>query len=186
MTLLVLGGTRKSAEAVEALVERGQSVLVSVIRESSRELYPNCEDVDCRVGRLSKRQLDRLIEQRSPRGVLDVTHPHAGEISSNAISVCRNRGLPYLYLDRRSILPGDDSKLTRFDRWEGMSQYLKDVTGSILLTVGVQSLDQMTDVVKRDNTYLRIIPRPNSIQLALDSGATPRRIWAQWPPVSCS
>ncbi len=179
--LLVHGGTRLSGKVVGALVDAGINPHVTVTRESAKGLYPGGLVERVRVGRLTPRSLHALVDHESVSAILDVTHPFADRISRTAIDVSDERGLPYLYLDRESVLPDEHPLLELASDWLEASQQIKD-SGTILLTIGVKRLEFFTKRLNPNRLVARVLPDKRSVGEAKRSGIPRRNIVAMWPP----
>jgi len=181
--LLVHGGTRLSGEVVRNLVESGIDPVVTVTRSSARDLYPQALSDRIRVGRLTPESLRELIEEEFVDAVLDVTHPFADRISLHAINAAEDNDLPYLYLDRESVLPDDHPLLAVASDW---SDATRKISGDeqVLLTIGIKRLPFFTANLDPEQLVVRVLPDEGSVSAAKDTGVNRKNIIAMWPPDS--
>jgi len=183
VSVFVLGGTARSGEVVRRLLQSGHEVDVSVVRASSRRLYPDLEAHRLHVGARNRDQLGALVKRLAPGRIVDVTHPFAASISRHAVAVARAQNLPYGYLRRPSGLPEAAEGLHRVDGWEAAARFCAG-HGSVLLTIGVNHLDRFVEQCSVSSLHVRVMPRSDSLRAARRLGIPPPRIVAVWPPVS--
>lgn len=175
------GGTRLSGRVVRKLADRGIDPLVTVTRSSARHLYPDQLNGKVRVGPLTSSELQDVVEEESVSAILDVTHPFANRISENAITVTNRKDLPYLFLDRESILPDEHPLLTVASSWVDATDSL-DGKGNVLLTIGTKHLEVFASEVEVDRLVVRVLPDPESLRQAQEIGIDRKNILAMWPP----
>lgn len=182
-SILVHGGTRRSAKLVRRLLDRGIDPYITVTRESARDLYPDQLDEKITVNRLDNDDLIQLIQDRNPAAILDATHPFADKISRLAMSVARERDLPYLFLDRTRVLPQDHGLIDRCSDWKEASKCIEK-NHRVLLTVGIKRIGKFTDRIDPGRLIVRVLPQRESLE-SLDKFEVPRsNRLAIWPPVS--
>ncbi|MFB6344738.1 MAG: precorrin-6A reductase [bacterium] len=179
--LLVHGGTNLSREVVRKLLEAGVEPTVTVTRSSARDLYPDRINDRIQVGRLTPESLREILEEESIDAVLDATHPFADRISLHAINATEESDIPYLYLDRESVLPEKHELLTVVDDWNDAVRELKD-HGRTLLTIGIKRLPYFTANLPSKQLVVRVLPDEGSLSAAKDTGVKRKNIIAMWPP----
>lgn len=183
--VVVLGGTSRSGDLVEQLLDAGFNILVTVTRKSARKLYPDSDQLTIRVGRLDDQTLSQLLTEYTPFALIDATHPFADEISRRAIRVARENDQPYLFLDRPNVLPENHPNLVRTTNWPEA----REVTGNydrVLLTIGVKHLKPFVEGFDGERLLARLLPRPDSLEAARAAGLEPRDTLAIWPPLSAT
>ncbi len=135
------------------------------------------------MGKRDRDALDELVVRLDPDRIVDVTHPFAETISRYAMSVARERTIPYAYLDRPSDLPEEARGLRRLDGWDAAVRACSRFD-RVLLTIGVNRLTRFTEAHPDGTVYARVIPRPDSVRRARESGVARERVIGLWPPVS--
>ena len=122
--------------------------------------------------------------------LIDASHPYAVEVSQNAIATAKAHNIPYLRYERPLVqLSGrGDSRtaptvieLNDFDAlFKG--NYLQGER--VLLTVGCQTLHLFKSWHEKAKLFARILPKPESLAMAIAGGFTNKRIIAIRPPIS--
>jgi precorrin-6A/cobalt-precorrin-6A reductase len=134
------------------------------------------------VGRIAIEELEGFVRQHNLVGIVDASHPYATVISEGAITLSSRLSPPYLRYERPQVEQTASHILT-LDSFATLIQgdYLHGQR--VLLTVGYKTLPQFQPLQRKATLYTRILPRLDSLQVALDSGFTPDRIIALRPPI---
>ncbi|MEN9235802.1 MAG: precorrin-6A reductase [Gloeomargarita sp. GMQP_bins_25] len=181
MTLWLIGGTRESAELAARL---GTDVpcVITVASERARRLY-NCLAAPVVVGRLTPEQLDAFVRAYQVTHILDMSHPHAVQISQLAITCAERYRLPYLRYERPQIHNPSPSCFYWQEVEELFTRYPLG-RERILVTVGYRQLPRLRPYWGEHTWFVRILPDPVALNTALTVGFAPENIVAIWPPVS--
>lgn len=170
MKLLIFGGTSDARALLDALSER-YSVTYCVVSDYARNLLPEANDrLEILVGPKTK---DQIMELQSHYPVvIDATHPYAPSIHETLVETVPPEKL--LRLSRS--LP----EVSGFSDYASMVQYLENKPGNILLTTGVRSATDFSPLANR--SWLRLLPDPKNLQLAIDEGFLPSHLIAMHGP----
>ncbi|WP_312560300.1 precorrin-6A/cobalt-precorrin-6A reductase, partial [Anaerospora sp.] len=100
--ILVLAGTLDGRQLAVDLVGEGHEVLLSVVSEYGGELARDSR-LTVRVGPLDQFELVAFLKQAAISMVVDASHPYAANASQNAMTACRDAGLPYIRYERPAV-----------------------------------------------------------------------------------
>ena len=126
--------------------------------------------------------------------LIDASHPYAVEVSQNAIATAKANHIPYLRYERPSLREmgrwGDgemgriNNTVINLDSFEDLltENYLPGQ--KVLLTIGCKNLHLFKSWQEKATLFARILPKPESLAMAIAAGFTTKRIIAIRPPVS--
>ena len=129
--------------------------------------------------------------------IIDASHPYAVEVSNKAIATAKIHNIPYLRYERPRVqssvishqLSGRDKGLfspniIELDSFETLLQgnYLQGKR--VLLTIGCQNLHLFQSWHGKTTLFARILPKPESLVMAIAAGFTSEKIIAIRPPIS--
>ena len=163
---IVFAGTTEGYEISRFLSENKVSVLACVATEyGSRSLEEN-EFLSIRAERLDKEQMQELFAAERPELVLDATHPYAAEVTVNIREACENTAVSYVRVLREG---GVHKDAVYVENTEAAVDYLKHVSGNVLLTTGSKELSAYTEIPGYQE---RMFARVLSIQNVIDTLVT--------------
>lgn len=180
MSVWIIGGTGDSANIVDA-VSLVTKYVVTVTTPEARQLY----DVASVI--VAAMNLDKMVQfchVHKIRAIVDASHPFATEVSLNATAVARCLNLPYLRYERLEVEANAVDICTQLDSFSTLLQgnYLRNQR--VLLTVGCKVLPLFQSWQSYSTLFARILPKLNSLEVALNSGFSSDRIIALRPPVT--
>jgi len=169
------------------LAESNLPLVVSVTTASARALYADRAEVT--VGCMDILQMSRFCQQKRIETIIDASHPYAVAVSTQAIAVASKLNLPYLRYERENYqisnsaidpnlieLPSFDTLLT--------GNYLTQQR--VLLTVGCKALPQFQSWQNKATLYARVLPKIDSLKMAIAAGFTSDRLIAIRPPIDAA
>ena len=117
--------------------------------------------------------------------VVDASHPYALVISQGAIATAAALDLPYLRYERPQIFTQDE-RVINLDSFATLlaGDYL--LQQRVLLTIGYQTLPLFQAWQQKATLFARVLPRVDSLEVALKAGFPPQRIIAIRPPISAT
>ena len=176
----LIGGTKDSAEIAKAIADAQISSIVTVTTTSAKNLYPS--KLPVRIGCFSRKQMEQFCLQEQIIAIVDASHPFATEVSQNAIAISQLHNIPYLRYEREDFQLSVNNLI--LDSFETLlnGDYLEG--HRVLLTVGCKILPQFKCWHDRATLFARVLPKVDSLQIALDSGFMSDRIIAIRPPIS--
>ncbi len=180
--LWVIGGTGDSVNIVQTMAAHSFPFVVTVTTPSAANLYATNSQITVKVGKLDTVGIKQLCDQETIKGIIDASHPFAVNISQKVIDVVQSEFIPYLRYERPSLTT--NSQIIYLDSFEALikGNYLQDKR--VLLTVGCQTLALFKSWQKQAVLYARILPKSESLEIALKAGFTSERLIALRPPIT--
>lgn len=181
----LIGGTTESVVIAQHLAAVHLPCLITVTTDSAESLYSQGRDLKVWVGKVDRQHLEGFVKQHRLVGIVDASHPYATVISEGAIAVASRLRLPYLRYERPQLNQQATHILT-LDSFTTLLQgnYLHE--RRVLLTIGAKTLLQFQPLQPKATLFTRILPRIDSLQVALNAGFTPDRIIALRPPIEAA
>ena len=169
--IVLFAGTTEGHRLCEWFVQNKWQAEVFVATEYGREILPQASNLHIHAGRLDVKQIYSQLTQIRPVCVLDATHPYADEVTKNIKEACQTAGVPYMRILREN------------------ADMTENETGSakahILLTTGSKHLPDYTKIQDyQSRAYLRLLPSPEMLQKAVDTGFLPAHLIAMQGPFS--
>ncbi|OPX45735.1 precorrin-6A reductase [Ruminiclostridium hungatei] len=158
--VLVFAGTTEGREISEFLSANGAVVTVCVATEYGRMVMPHRGQIEVRVGRMTRPQMEEAAGDYS--FVIDATHPYAAIVSENIRAACRNLDMEYIRLLRPST---DIGEVIAVNSVCEAAEMLDTAEGNILVTTGSKELEKFTAVRDFDKRlYVRVLPAPEVLE----------------------
>ena len=179
----LIGGTTESVKIAELLSNANLPCIVSVTTQAARQLYGHISGLNFFIGKIDSNQIINFLNTYQINLVIDATHPYAVTISQGVIAACEENNIPYLRYER-PLVPNSSAQVINFPSIEALlnSNYL---TGKrVLLTNGSKSLSLFQDYHYQAELFARILPYPESLNMAMDAGFSCDRLIAMRPPFS--
>lgn len=166
-TIWLVSGTGDGPRLAQALLERGWTLLVSVVSEAATRTYRAHPALHFQVGALQgDGEVDLLLQRHRPRWVIDATHPFAAVISSRLQRCCHTQGQPLLRLQREATLAGSGTRINQLEELQGLP-----LSGErLLLAIGSRHLATALRFSSASQHFARVLDNPESLRLALAAG----------------
>ena len=179
---IVFAGTTEGYEISRFLSENKVSVLACVATEyGSRSLEEN-EFLSIRAERLDKEQMQELFAAERPELVLDATHPYAAEVTVNIREARENTAVSYVRVLREG---GVHKDAVYVENTEAAVDYLKHVSGNVLLTTGSKELSAYTEIPGyQERMFARVLSIQNVIETCRMLGFEGKNLIAMQGPFS--
>jgi len=175
----LVGGTSDSVRIARELLARAVPLVVTVATPDAAQLYPKHASCAVRVGRLQEGECADFLTEFGVGAIADASHPFATAVSELAMAVAARWQVPYLRYERPECTGGERvasfAALLAGDRLAGKR---------VLLTVGCQALPLFRAWHDRATLFARVLPRVESLQVAIASGFASERLIALRPPVT--
>ncbi len=181
--LWLIGGTSDSVAIALALQDYQSQMTITVATETARSLYT--AEFQVKVGCLDSSQMSVFCQENQIAAIVDASHPHAAEVSQNASSTAESLNIPYLRYERPLVEAASyNDRVTVLDSFATLiaGTYLSGER--VLLTVGCKALPLFKFWHERTQLWARILPKPESLQMALAAGFTSDRLICLRPPIS--
>lgn len=182
----LIGGTSDSAaiaRKISQTIAPNLAMAITVATEAARSLYP--PEIPLQVGCLNTHQMASWCKQQQIKAIIDASHPYAVAVSQNAITIAQALHIPYLRYERSTLPPSSGQSLV-IDSLDTLLEgnYLEGKR--VLLTIGCQALPLFKSYQQQFTLFARILPKPKSLQIALDSGFRSDRLICWRPPISAA
>ena len=166
--ILVFGGTTEGRKAAEVLEEAGKPFFYSTKTGEQEVALQHGQRID---GAMDAEAMAAFCREHGIRLIVDAAHPFAARLHQTVARVADGLSLPAIRYER--IFPPRDESLTWIDDY---SQVPRDIR-SLLATTGVQSISKLKYLEAEGiQVFYRILPRPSSVQLAHEQGATDQQL----------
>ena len=122
--------------------------------------------------------------------IIDASHPYAVEVSQNAIATAEVYHIFYLRYERPSVQLTDRGgsrtapTVIELNGFEALLQGNYLPGKRVLLTIGCQNLHLFKSWHSSATLFARILPKPESLAMAIAAGFTSDKIIAIRPPIS--
>jgi precorrin-6A/cobalt-precorrin-6A reductase len=182
----LIGGTKESRAIAQGCIDRRLPCLVTVTTESALHLYPDHPNLRVQIGQLNPTEAISLCQIHRVCAIVDASHPFATQISKLATDTAQQLHIPYLRYQRPVVAPSSalHSPILYLDK---VGDLLKEdyLAGQrVFLTLGYKVLPVFQPWQQRSILFARVLPRVDSLQVALTSGFTPDRLIALRPPIA--
>ena len=182
MSIWIVGGTRDSAIIASAISAVTSNYAITVTTPEARQLYEAACNVI--VGKMNQKSMVQFCDRYRIRVIVDASHPFASEVSQKAIATARLLDIPYIRYERAKIARSTSFPYRELDSFDTLLQGDYLLGHRVLLTVGCQVLPQFQSWQKRATLFARVLPKLDSVKMALDSGFSSDRIVALRPPIT--
>ncbi|WP_410208865.1 precorrin-6A reductase [Fusobacterium sp.] len=178
----VIGGTKDSRDFLEKLIIYTKDVVVTTATEYGGKLLENLGiKVVCK--RLTPDMMLEFIEDEKIDKIVDLSHPYAVEVSSNALVAAKKKEIDYFRFERKEI-PFFPEKYTKFTTIEELIRYIETLNGNILVTLGSNNIPHFSSIKNLKNCFFRILPKWDMVKRCEDNGILPKNIIAMQGPFS--
>lgn len=179
----VFSGTRDGNELARRLAAEGHPVVVSTASGYGAEVARmSCQGVAVCSGRQGMEPRRQALERGGARLILDATHPYAAQISRQLIDLARQLAIPYLRLERPSLL--DPRNAIVCDDAADAARRAVGIGRRIFLATGSKDLETFvrTPGAERCDWFVRLTPDPERLSRAIALGIARERILAMQGP----
>ena len=142
--------------------------LITVTTSTATNLYPTNLLSSIQTDKLDTAGIQKLCNRETVKGIIDASHPFAVNISRQAMQDARQEGIPYLRYERPLLT--NNSYPIYLDSLEDL------ITGNYLQNKRVWH--------QQATLYTRILPKLDSLEMALKAGFPASQIIALRPPIS--
>ena len=140
----VIGGTKDSREFLEKIIKTTQNIVVTTATEYGGKLLENLPvKVVCK--KLTFEMMEEFIMENGVETVIDLSHPYAAEVSTNALKASQNKEIKYYRFEREevSFLP---KKYRKFESIDELVSDLETLDGNILITLGSNNIPHFSNI----------------------------------------
>ena len=178
----LIGGTGESREIAQIIARDRIPCVITIATSQGKNLYPITPYLTVKIGKLAGEGIQKLCDQEKIIAIVDASHPFAVNISRNAMRIAQQQSIPYLRYERPPLKP--NHQVIEVENFETLIQGNFLQNKRVLLTVGYQSLPWFQKWQHQAILYARILPRIESLTVALQAGFTEDRLIAFRPPIN--
>lgn len=180
----VIGGTKESREFLERFASDDKDIIVTTATEYGGKLLEGLPvKVVCK--KLIKDEMESFALENSVTTIVDISHPYAVEVSSNAIEVAKKLSLKYYRFEREEIKL-NPKKYSEFYSIDELIRYCETLEGNILVTLGSNNIERFKESGNLEKYYFRILPKWDMVKRCEDFGILPKNIIAMQGPFTQS
>lgn len=180
MTILLFAGTKNGRELAISLGDDGHQVIVSSLTDHGAKLVPTHKNIKAIHGEKSILSIIHLVSTKAIDVIIDSTHPYASEISFNLHEVSQVTSVPLVRYERSGDIEVHEG--LHFENMTEVCLYLKNHSGNVLLTTGVNQVGLVTEHLKKDRIYTRVLPVKRSLDMIKEAGLPMEQVIAENPP----
>nr|WP_263327896.1 precorrin-6A reductase [Neobacillus sp. Marseille-Q6967] len=183
--ILVLAGTSDARALALEIKKAGFGLLATVVTENAVNEFKET-GITVEVGRLTDKEMVRLIDTRGIQAVVDASHPFAEEASKNAMNAAKTAGVPYIRYERESQT-FQYEKMKVVESYEEAAEIAAGKKGVVMLTTGSKTLQVFTEKLlgKPDVRLIaRMLPRVDNMEKCERLGLPQKNIVAIQGPFS--
>lgn len=176
-------------------------VHVCVASEYGAQVLPDAAALKVHVGRLEQADMQEFLQKVQADICVDATHPYAVIVTQNIYQACKVVGVPYVRVRREmqeepgnadSVMQMSGTHIADADgkRYtdeisdsvyvkdtQAAIDYLKGVTGNILITTGSKELHLYTQIPDYESRCTaRVLPTPSVVEACTELGFTGKHL----------
>ena len=176
-------------------------VHVCVASEYGAQVLPDDAALKVHVGRLEQADMQEFLQKVQADMCVDATHPYAVIVTQNIYQACKVVGVPYVRVRREmqeepgnadSVMQMSGTHIADADgkRYtdetsdsvyvkdtQAAIDYLKGVTGNILITTGSKELHLYTQIPDYESRCTaRVLPTPSVVEACTELGFTGKHL----------
>ena len=160
---LVFAGTKEGRILAEYLCSNLGKVAASVATEYGEEILNVISGLNIVHGKRDFQGICELLDQESPKIVVDATHIYACEVTENVKRACEDRKIPYLRILRDTRAA---ENAVYVDSVKEGAAYLDAGEGNILITTGSKELKEYTAMKNyKERCFARVLSLPQVVTM---------------------
>lgn len=171
--ILAFGGTTEGRIAVKTLGEGVGKYFYSTKGDSQ---YVECVNGVRIVGEMDRNSISEFCKQNAIRLIIDAAHPFASNLHQNISGVSEDLNIPVVRFERHfpdvaysGIIPCENLE-------DAIVKLKVHSVKKLLALSGVQTIEKLKPFWNSNETYFRILNRPDSIKKSQDIGFPSDRI----------
>ncbi len=176
----LIGGTKDARDFLKKIAIK--NIIISVATEYGKELLKDCT-YEIIVKRLDKKEMKSFVKKYKIKGIIDLSHPYAIEVSKNAIEVGIEEEIPYFRYERKLLSYNGAREFFDID---DLVKEVDKVLGNkkVLSTLGSNSISKFKEIKNKENFYARILPMEEALVKCREARIISKNILAMQGPFS--
>lgn len=182
MKVFVIAGTEDGRKLAKLLADTDLEVTASVVSDYGRKILEQYENIKVNDKKLNAEELENMLRAENYKILVDASHPYAENVSSNAITACKNADIFYIRYERAEVELSYE-KIYRVENYEQAAIKSAMLGENIFLTTGSRNLKNFVQypAVKNCNITARILPTAEVIA-EVEKFLSPKQIIAMQGP----
>lgn len=181
MKVLVFGGTTEG----RLILESGLPCLYSTATAYGSESVTALPGQEIISGRLDAHEMTELMSRPDIAGVIDATHPYATEARKTIAAACEAANRPLFRVAREGAENREGVDILSFASAGEAADYLGQVGGNALVTVGSKEMGHFTKVPGcAQRLHFRVLPTSEVLLQCEALGISASRLIAEQGPFS--
>lgn len=161
----IIGGTTEAIKFLQLLENNtvnncGNNLerIVSVASDYSLDILKEINyKGEINVGKMDYDEMLLFIKEKNIHKIIDLSHPYAQIVSTNAIRCSKESGIPY-YFCRRETLHSSYGNVEYFKTIDDIVEKISTLKGNILNTLGSNTVEKFSQLENLNNIYFRVLP----------------------------
>lgn len=180
MDIVIFGGTVEGRLLAQAGAGSSHKLHICVATGYGASLLPKSSNIVIHKGRMTQQEMEEFFKKTAPSYCLDATHPYASLVTANIRNACAGQKIPYIRVYRQEERNGDFASVQSV---EEAAEFLKTVTGNILITTGSKELEKYTVIPDyRTRCFARVLPTVSVLEKCRELGFEGRNLIAMQGP----
>ena len=183
MKVVIFGGTTEGRQLAEYLIQLNKKqkmqtieVHVCVASEYGAQVLPDAAALKVHVGRLEQEDMQGFLQAVHADLCVDATHPYAVIVTQNIYQACKAVEVPYVRV-RREMQTCETPDSVYVKDTQAAIDYLKGVTGNILITTGSKELHLYTQIPDYElRCTARVLPTRSVVEACTELGFTGKHL----------
>ena len=184
--IVIFGGTTEGRMLAEFLSRQRVETHVCAATAYGGSLLPQAEGIAVSAIPLSREEMERMLEKKKPRLVIDATHPYASSVTENIKSACQTEAIPYIRLLRADEKENSSPVIT-VNSIEDAVAYLQHTEGKILAATGSKELEAYTKLPDyRQRVIARVLSTKEAVAQCVSLGFEGKNLICMQGPFSAA
>ena len=154
----IIAGTSEAREIIDRIKDL-DSFLATVATEEGKKIIDSPNVI---VGRMDLDDMKAFVRKDNISLIVDLSHPYADVVSSNAKKVSKEENIKYIRYIREKTQ--ESSKAIYLKSYEDTYDYLSGVEGTVFFTTGSKNIGDFEKIRAENRFIYRILPALESIK----------------------
>ena len=159
MKIFLIAGTEDGRKLAKFLSEKNYKITASVVSDYGRKILEQYKNIEVNDKKLTADELEKILREGDFKILVDASHPYAENVSTNAITACKNAKIFYIRYERPEV-ELTYKKIYRVETYEQAAKISAELGRNIFLTTGSRNLKKFLSCaeIKNCNVTARILP----------------------------
>lgn len=174
----IIAGTSEARKIIDRIKDL-DSYVATVATEEGKKIINSTNVI---VGRMDFDDMKAFVRKNNISLIVDLSHPYANVVSSNAKKVSKEENIKYIRHIREKT--EESSKGIYLKSYEDTYNYLSGVKGTVFFTTGSKNIGDFEKIRGENRFIYRILPAIESIEECNAQNISLRNIVAMLGPFS--